>query len=224
MKILKWMHKKLNWSSEKRKPNPFSATYQSSVTEPHALLVIGTFGNNNLKENSGNTNATAVDSSSQDCVLEFTLKNLGNEFNIYFQELVKSIEQKEKEIFSDGSNSNGGNFYPNRSHCLDNSKSVIGTKALVFLLKKMFVCRSGFQPIPSFKDPLSVESGMEKILRAMLHKKLCAQGSIVVKKDLENEHMPTSDNDKEELTTDAEDGRKWDTWDRTDSEYIVLEI
>lgn len=113
--------------------------------------------------------------------------NLQNAVNIYFWGQVETkgvIEQaedttdhqinqrfRENKTFSDGSNSNGGNFYPNSSlinslgnyPCLDNSKSLIGKKSLVFLLKKMFVCRSGFQPTPTFKDPLSTESRMEKV-------------------------------------------------------------
>lgn len=50
-----------------------------------------------------------------------------------------------------------------RDLCFDNSKSGIGKKSLSFLLKKMFVCRSGFQHTPTFKDPLPAESRMEKV-------------------------------------------------------------
>ncbi|XP_057419028.1 protein NEGATIVE GRAVITROPIC RESPONSE OF ROOTS-like [Lotus japonicus] len=138
------------------------------------------------------------------------------------------VEGKETETFSDGDNSSkAGNFYPNSSviRCLDKSASVNGRKSLVFLLKKMFVCRSGFPPTaPSFSDLLSTQSTMEKILRARLHKKLYRHGSsssIPMKKCLENKHAPKSDNGEDDLTSDADSGSKWDN---TDSEYIVLEI
>ncbi|KAK7265455.1 hypothetical protein RJT34_33075 [Clitoria ternatea] len=236
MKILNWMQKrlkKLGGSKEKKKPNSsLSATLNGTQT----LIVIGTIGNNNLNR----IDATAGDScSSQDCALEFTLENLPNEFNIYFPEQVQSnrvteqskytldhinqhlnsprsnleVEGKENETFSDGSNPS--------NHSLDNSKSGIGKKALVFFLK-MFICTSGFQPC--FKDPLSTESRMDKILGEILSKKINLHGSnsaISIKKYMENRLMLKSDNGEEEQTTDDADiGSKW----RTDSKYITLDI
>ncbi|CAN1286912.1 Protein DEEPER ROOTING 1 [Linum perenne] len=50
----------------------------------------------------------------------------------------------------------------------------IGKKSISFLLKKMFVCSSGFGPQPSLRDTLA-ESRMEKLLRTMLHKKMNPQ-------------------------------------------------
>ncbi|RDX91869.1 hypothetical protein CR513_26083, partial [Mucuna pruriens] len=124
-------------------------------------------------------------------------------------ELVEATEHKivkGKENCSDG---------------LDNKKSIIGKKVFVFLLKKIFVCISGFQHIPSIKYPLLVESRIEKILRAMLYKKLCAQGSSS-RIDIVMEKYPKQiDNDQQELSTDAHDGRKWDTWDRTNSQCSI---
>ena len=48
--------------------------------------------------------------------------------------------------------------------CANNSKKAIGKKSISFLLKKMFVCRSGFAPAPSLRDTLQLqESRMEKV-------------------------------------------------------------
>lgn len=168
---------------------------------PQALLAIGTFGGNNMKEDSsGRSNDnTAEDSSSfQDCTQEFTLEefgNLQNEFSIFFKgrvepnlagekeehtnDLIKerlnsensrlAHQGEENESLCDGSN---GKFYSSNSLVysrgkdsrLDHSsKRGVGKKSLSFLLKKMFVCKSGFQPTPLFKDPLSTESRMEKV-------------------------------------------------------------
>lgn len=44
----------------------------------------------------------------------------------------------------------------------DSSKKAIGKKSISFLLKKMFVCRSGFAPQPSLRDSLQ-ESRMERV-------------------------------------------------------------
>jgi len=169
---------------------------------PQALLAIGTFGSNSMKEDSGgrSNNNTVEDSSSfKDCTQEITLEevaNLQNEFSIFFKgrvepnlggeqeehanDLTKDClnsehsrldsEGKENESLSDANNR--GDFYPSKSivfsrgkdYCLDHSsKRGVGKKSLSFLLKKMLACKSGFQPTPLFKDPLSTESRMEKV-------------------------------------------------------------
>ncbi|XP_054807295.1 protein DEEPER ROOTING 1-like [Prosopis cineraria] len=89
----------------------------------------------------------------------------------------------------------------------------------------MFVCRSNLQRTHFFKDPLSTESRMEKIFRAILNKKIHPHGSsstMVLKKHLKDKQMTKSDNDDDEFNNPAADnGSKWV---KTDSEYIVLEI
>ncbi|TKY61138.1 hypothetical protein E2542_SST10988 [Spatholobus suberectus] len=107
--------------------------------------------------------------------------------------------------------------------CANNSKKAIGKKSISFLLKKMFVCRSGFAPAPSLRDTLQLqESRMEKLLRTILHKKINYQHSsraLSLKKRLEDRKMP-KENEAEERA-EIDDGCKWV---KTDSEYIVLEI
>ncbi|QCE13587.1 uncharacterized protein LOC114162986 isoform X2 [Vigna unguiculata] len=281
MKIFEWMQNRINGSNGKNKrTSSISATHymkhepckQEFSDWPQALLAIGTFGSNSMKEDSGgrSNNNTVEDSSSfKDCTQEITLEevaNLQNEFSIFFKgrvepnlggeqeehanDLTKDClnsehsrldsEGKENESLSDANNR--GDFYPSKSivfsrgkdYCLDHSsKRGVGKKSLSFLLKKMLACKSGFQPTPLFKDPLSTESRMEKILRAILHKKIYPQGSCsatpFIKKYLEatpisqfDEEEDNEDgDDEEELATVSENGSKWV---KTDSEYIVLEI
>ncbi|KAL2327292.1 hypothetical protein Fmac_020719 [Flemingia macrophylla] len=278
MKIFEWMQNRINGSNGKKKQtSPISTTYymrhepckQEFSDWPQAFLAIGTFGGNNLKEDSGgrSNNNTAEDSSSfQDCTQEVTFEevaNLQSEFSIFFKGPTLACEQeehtndlikkrlnreksrleepegKEDESPCDDSNANRGSFYPTNSLvysrgkdcCLDHgNKSGVSKKSLSFLLKKMLVCKSGFQPTPLFKDPLSTESRMEKILRAILQKKIYPQGSYsttpFIKKYLETTPIPQFDEDEddvdeEELAIAAENGSKWV---KTDSEYIVLEI
>ncbi|GKV09796.1 hypothetical protein SLEP1_g21240 [Rubroshorea leprosula] len=106
--------------------------------------------------------------------------------------------------------------------CAENKKKSIGKKSISFLLKKMFVCSSGFAPQPSLRDTLQ-ESRMEKLLRMMLHKKIYTQNSAWVssmKKYLEDKQ--TGKKQSEDETQERKsDGHKWV---KTDSEYIVLEI
>ncbi|XP_061342925.1 protein NEGATIVE GRAVITROPIC RESPONSE OF ROOTS [Gastrolobium bilobum] len=106
--------------------------------------------------------------------------------------------------------------------CADNSKKAIGKKSISFLLKKIFVCRSGFAPAPTLRDTLQ-ESRMEKLLRTIIHKKIYSQNpsrASLMKKCLEDKKITRKRNEDEpEERTD--DGCKWV---KTDSEYIVLEI
>ncbi|XP_024177749.1 protein DEEPER ROOTING 1 [Rosa chinensis] len=83
-------------------------------------------------------------------------------------------------------------------NCLENTNTAIGKKSLTFLLKKMFVCSSGFAaPVaaPALRD-LIPESRMEKLLRAILQKKIYPQPSsnstVSKKKYLENRHITKS--------------------------------
>ncbi|KAA8523344.1 hypothetical protein F0562_009767 [Nyssa sinensis] len=87
---------------------------------------------------------------------------------------------------------------------LDHANNAIGRKSLSFLLKKMFLCRSGFTPAPSLRETLP-ESRMEKA---------------IAKKNLLNRYMSKTDSE-DEMLENASDGSKWV---KTDSEFIVLEI
>ncbi|KAF5946632.1 hypothetical protein HYC85_016860 [Camellia sinensis] len=111
----------------------------------------------------------------------------------------------------------------------DHSKNAIGRISLCFLLKKMFLCRNGLtSPTLSLRDPIPEKSRMEKILRAILHKKIYPQNSssnpkATAKKYLETiSHMHNSDNNEGEmLDTAANDGSKWV---KTDSELCHLSM
>ncbi|KAL1814315.1 hypothetical protein ACET3Z_016889 [Daucus carota] len=110
-----------------------------------------------------------------------------------------------------------------RDACMESNKKSIGKKSVSFLLKKMFVCRSGFAPTPSFRDTLP-ESRMEKLLRTMLSKKISPQNTSrasSMKKYIEDVQMPNMR--KQEEKEDKPNVQK-SKWDKTDSEYIVLEI
>ncbi|XP_068661507.1 protein DEEPER ROOTING 1-like [Aristolochia californica] len=104
---------------------------------------------------------------------------------------------------------------------LDNNNNIIGQRSLSLLFKKMFACHGGFAPAPSFRDPIP-ESRTEKLLRAILHKKIYPQTSPTSgKKYLGNKHGARTNSDGHQSQDKANDGCKWV---KTDSEYIVLEI
>uniref|UniRef100_A0A7C9FC78 Uncharacterized protein n=1 Tax=Opuntia streptacantha TaxID=393608 RepID=A0A7C9FC78_OPUST len=108
----------------------------------------------------------------------------------------------------------------------EKSKNAIGKKSLSFLLKKAFVCASGFSPAPSLRDTLQ-ESRMEKLLRTILHKKIYQQGSPRTpsrKRYLEDNLIAASKSNGEEEPEEKSRQGEGCKWDKTDSEYIVLEI
>ncbi|KAI3443545.1 hypothetical protein Pfo_000210 [Paulownia fortunei] len=106
----------------------------------------------------------------------------------------------------------------------DKKRSGIGKKSLSFLLKKALLCRGGFVPAPFLRDPLPDpkldNSRMEKILRAMLHKKIYPQRPSPKTSSKKYLDMPETDSDEEEY----EEASNKSKWVKTDSEYIVLEI
>ncbi|KAI3463214.1 hypothetical protein Pfo_019877 [Paulownia fortunei] len=102
-------------------------------------------------------------------------------------------------------------------------KKAMGIKSLSFLVKKIFVCRSGFAPTPSLRDTLQ-ESRMEKLLRTMLTKTIYPRNSSrpsSTKKCMED-CRHTQNAEKEDESHDK--SRYGSKWDKTDSEFIVLEI
>lgn len=103
----------------------------------------------------------------------------------------------------------------------NNKKTVNGMKSVSFLLKKMFVCSSGFAPTPSLRDTLP-ESRMEKLLRSILSKKIIPQSAsrISTRRYLEEKCAPKEEPEEKKREKTC-DGSKWV---KTDSDFIVLEI
>ncbi|KAK6131781.1 hypothetical protein DH2020_034477 [Rehmannia glutinosa] len=101
----------------------------------------------------------------------------------------------------------------------DKKKTGIGKKSLSFLLKKVFVCRGGFAPGPVLRDPIpdpKLDSRMEKILRAMLHKKIYPQRPSPKTTSKKYLDMSETDNSDEEECEEASHSSKWV---KTDSEW-----
>ncbi|XP_040382267.1 protein NEGATIVE GRAVITROPIC RESPONSE OF ROOTS [Oryza brachyantha] len=111
-----------------------------------------------------------------------------------------------------------------------NATTTIKQKSFKFLLKKMFVCRGGFSspsPAPSLKDP--VESRIEKLFRTMLHKRMNARPSNAAAASSRKyylEDKPRRKMQSEHLHDDEDDDSGEDIfkWDKTDSDFIVLEM
>ncbi|KAG6473607.1 hypothetical protein ZIOFF_067524 [Zingiber officinale] len=97
---------------------------------------------------------------------------------------------------------------------LENPKA-LKKKSVSFIIKKMFVCSSGFAPAPSLRDPIP-ESRMEKMLRAILTKKIHQQSSapIASKKCIENKSTEETQAGEE----GDDKGKDKCKWVKTDSD------
>ncbi|CAA0220819.1 hypothetical protein AtNW77_Chr1g0021261 [Arabidopsis thaliana] len=143
---------------------------------------------------------------------------------------VQGLPQDEETFLAIGTL--GNNIFPKQEEEeeeTDSSKDItpvntdvtIGKKkSLSFLLKKMFVCTSGFKTPPPLLDLSRGDSlhntRMEKMLRTILNKKIHPQRSnSIAKKYLESNHKIM---DEARSSVDA------NKWVKTDSEYIVLEM
>ncbi|KAG5601913.1 hypothetical protein H5410_033283, partial [Solanum commersonii] len=103
----------------------------------------------------------------------------------------------------------------------NNKKTVNGMKSVTFLLKKMFVCSSGFAPTPNLRDTFP-ESRMEKLLRTILSKKIIPQSAsrISTKRYLEDRCAPKEEVEEKKRDKTC-DGSKWVKTD-SDCEYYLI--
>ncbi|WCJ42821.1 Protein DEEPER ROOTING 1 [Euphorbia peplus] len=210
MKIFGWMQNKLNAKFGCNTLHSISVNHHPPKQEigakeefsdwPHGLLAIGTFGNTkNVKEEEDQ-----VDQEKQEFTVE-EVEKLEKEINLL-------LEDDKSVVLG------GGKAVNNVDNTISNS---INKKSFSFLLKKMFVCRAEFTPTLNLRDQVP-ESRIDKILRAILHKKIYPQNSNAsnssTKKVLQKKHEQIKDDE------DDDDDDKRSKWVKTDSEYIVLEI
>ncbi|CAL9201209.1 unnamed protein product [Musa hybrid cultivar] len=121
-------------------------------------------------------------------------------------------------------NDNNGDLSPNTKIVLSKVKEVllgnrnaIKKKSISFLLKRMFVCGGGFAPAPGFRDPMP-ESRMEKILRAILTKKMHQQSSTPSSSQKYLENKPVGRSQEGEAEEEEEKRKAQCKWVKTDSE------
>lgn len=163
---------------------------------PHGLLAIGTFGNNEIKDDSDQREDIEEENpSSSEEIVDFSPEEVGK----LQKELTKLLSRKpnaEKQVadlpldrflncpsslevdrrisnpLSSDSDDKDEDIERTisliigkcKDICADSKKKAIGKKSISFLLKKLFVCRTGFSPMPppSLRETLQ-ESRMEKV-------------------------------------------------------------
>ncbi|KAH6818373.1 hypothetical protein C2S51_001976 [Perilla frutescens var. frutescens] len=240
------MRSKRNGTNEEASnhhPNPQPKSYdeminmhQQSCKEefsdwPNGLLAIGTFGNNHLKHSDNNTTtatATAQDLEEEE---EEEEEEAERELRLLLSDVDCGRFLTEKENVSLERKSCSAVEIRGRRDMMDKSdkrKRSIGKKSLCFLMKKLLLC-GALPPNPITRDhplpdPKLMDhySTMDKILRAMLHKKIYPQAQ---------SQRPTTPGKYLEVGEDNDDQAYQheacthsSKWVKTDSEYIVLEI
>ncbi|XP_057538349.1 protein DEEPER ROOTING 1-like isoform X2 [Amaranthus tricolor] len=148
-------------------------------------------------------------------------------------------EEKEEEEWDDDHQQQFSTIVPNNkakdkiySENYGN-KAMVNKKSLSFLLKKMFICGSidGLRPTYSLRYPTNSglpKTRLSKMLRALIRKKIYPHNSSCPtmkrgKKYLGSGQIGSISNYEEDDDFDTQ-GNNTIKWDKTDTEYIVLEI
>ncbi|WOL06533.1 hypothetical protein Cni_G15267 [Canna indica] len=229
-KILRWLQCKFSGKQERRIDVGASSTLRTTLPEfidsLPLVLAIGTFGSDELNEDALRFDSVKNISSSSQIPVEFTPEEVTN-----LRQLLSSktkyndgskMEQYDEEDFNADLSSDNKKIVLNRAKdsSVDNC-NMIKQKSVSFLLKKMFVCRSGFAVTQKFKDPV-VDSRMEKFFKALLHKKVYPQHSAPIQtSNYIEKNMKETTCFEDEMHNKTENGGQWI---KSDSEYIVLEM
>ncbi|XP_062194177.1 protein DEEPER ROOTING 1-like [Phragmites australis] len=248
MKIFGWVANKIGGKQESRRSANSTAPYRANVSEcrkdefsdwPQSLLAIGTFGNKQIEKvaqsSSGNVQ-TMKDS------VKFTEEEV-DKIRKEFEVLLESNNQAEvqgsyddeqvasQKHVGEDDNEKYREHLINKEIIVSKAREIVGKKGSalkprsIASLLKLFACKGGFtstvlEPRNSFP-----QSRMEKLLRAILQKKIHPKNSSML---VTRRHLDWKPDEKEingcledALRDLDEDGAKWV---KTDSDFIVLEM
>ncbi|KAJ0524251.1 hypothetical protein HanIR_Chr10g0502471 [Helianthus annuus] len=219
MKIFSWMQSKLNAKQVMKKGNTANnsiggqaATSKEEFRDwPQSLLSIGTFGITTLRTDPEESHPQTP-----------TPEQVQEEFISYLDTEEEEDEEEESDPAFENRQAHLQCSMLSRGKdiLVDNKNSVVKKKSLTFLLRKIFTSRNRLNRVvrDSLPDPTFDKSRMEKMLRAILNKKIHPQTCTA--KPTPNKYLLTKDISMDE----DDDENEGSTWVKTDSEYIVLEI
>ncbi|CAD6224865.1 unnamed protein product [Miscanthus lutarioriparius] len=214
---------------------------------PQSLLAIGTFGNKQLEEEVAESSSANVQATQDPAKFtEEEVDNIRREFEVLLQGNGQAEAQgscEDEQVASkehDGEDNNekqrrDREQLMNREMIISKAREIVGKKKSAKLkprsmasLLRLLVCKGGFttpvlEPRNSFP-----QSRMEKLLKAILQKKIHPQNSntVATRRHLDwkldekeiNECLEVEDALRD---LDDDDGAKWV---KTDSDFIVLEM
>lgn len=251
MKIFSWVVNRINGKQEaSRFPAKSSAPYRANMSDcrkdefsdwPQSLLAIGTFGNKQIEEVAQVQNSSEDVQSMQNAI-KFTEEEVNN-IQKEFEMLLASNDQVEahgshdddqvvsQKHVDEKDNEKHRDQLINKKITISKARDSLGKKGStlkprsVASLLKLFMCKGGFtSTLPEPRNSLP-QSRMEKLLKAILQKKIYPQNSSTL---VPRRHLDWKPDEKEinECLQDVlrdldDDGAKWV---KTDSEYIVLEM
>nr|QWB49531.1 deeper rooting 1 [Tripidium arundinaceum] len=254
MKIFSWVANKIGGKQEPKRSaaNSSAPAYRCNVSEcrndefsdwPQSLLAIGTFGNKQLEEEVQSSSENAQTMQDPAKFTEEEVDNIRREFEVLLRGNGQAEAQgscEDEQVASKEHDSEDNNEKQRREQLMNRemiiSKAreiVVGKKRSTTLkprsmgsLLRLLACKGGFttpvlEPRNSFP-----QSRMEKLLKAILQKKIHPQNSNAV---ATRRHLDWKLDEKEinECLEDAlrdlddDDGAKWV---KTDSDFIVLEM
>ncbi|XP_066394383.1 protein DEEPER ROOTING 1-like [Miscanthus floridulus] len=256
MKIFSWVANKIGGKQEPKRSaaNSTAPAYRGNVSEcrndefsdwPQSLLAIGTFGNKQLEEEVAESSSANVQTIQDPAKFtEEEVDNLRREFEVLLlqgngqaeaQGSCEDVQVASKQ--HDGEDNNEKQRREqlmNREMIISEAREIVGKKKsaklkprLMASLLRLLACKGGFttpvlEPRNSFP-----QTRMEKLLKAILQKKIHPQNSNTVATrrrldwKLDEKEINECLEDALRDLDDDDDGAKWV---KTDSDFIVLEM
>ncbi|KAL6656075.1 hypothetical protein ACP70R_006901 [Stipagrostis hirtigluma subsp. patula] len=250
MKIFSWVANKIGGKQETRRPAKSAASYRANVSEcrndefsdwPQSLLAIGTFGNKQIEEEAQSSSGNVQTMQDSIKFTEEEVDNIRKEFEVLLESNGQGEVQgshDDEQVASQGHGGEDDNEKRreqliNKEIIMSKAREIIGKKwgglkpRSVASLFRLFVCKGGFtSTIPEPRNSLP-QSRMEKLLRAILQKKIHPQNSST---SVTRRHLDWKPDEKEinEYLEDAlrdldDDGAKWVKTD-SDCNYCAGDV
>lgn len=251
MKIFCWVANKIGAKQEpKRSAANSTAPYRGNVPEcrkdefsdwPQSLLAIGTFGNKQIEEEAQSSSANAQTMQNPLKFTEEEVDNIRREFEVLLQDNDRAKAPgscddelqaaSKKHVGEDENEKQHREQFMSKEMIISKAREMVGKKGSALKprsftsLLRLLVCKGGFtapvlEPRNSFP-----QSRMEKLLKAILQKKIHPQNSST---PATRRHLDWKLDEKEineclegALCDLDDEGAKWV---KTDSDFIVLEM
>ncbi|KAJ1289831.1 hypothetical protein BS78_02G194900 [Paspalum vaginatum] len=252
MKIFSWVANKIGGKQEPRRSattNSTASSCRGNASEcrndefsdwPQSLLAIGTFGNKQIEEEAQSSSANVQTMQDPLKFTEEEVDKIRREFEVLLQDKDQAEAQgscgdeqaaSKKHVGEDGNKKQHREQFMNKEMIIGKAREMVGKKGGALKprsftsLLRLLVCKGGFTaPVLDPRNSFP-QSRMEKLLKAVLQKKIHPQNpsTLTTRRHLDWKLDEKAINEclEDALRDLDEDGAKWD---KTDSDFIVLEM